>query len=101
MGNLKFKDIGWQTDKGLMYVVFKLDGDIHRWYPKWTDLIEIFNNAWATEGGTNNGKLLDYLRFSTLIILTREKGLEKVPIELIVEYNNLTEKMRQSLIDNS
>ena len=100
--NLKFQGVDW--DQRLMYVSFNLNGENLRWYPKWGEVVEIFDSSLATEHGVNKGRLNEYLLFSCLKLLTRyllitaeRKGA--LSPEAIREFNLLASRLEKQLYE--
>lgn len=99
--SLKFQDIDWDENR-LMYVAFDNNGETLRWYPKWKDLADVFDSAWATEHYRRTppgqpairGKLSPYFLFLCLNILTRSLLIEtEIDHPKILEFNRLANEL--------
>ena len=97
--SLKFQEIDWDK-KGLMYVSFDNNGETLRWYPRWKDLGDVFQSAWATEDGLNEGKLSPYLLFLCLNMLTRSL-LKKADAPGIYQFNQLSDEIEGQLLERN
>lgn len=103
--SLKFQGIDWD-DNRLMYVAFSENRETLRWYPKWKDLADIFESAFATEHYRRippgqpalRGKLSPYFLYVCLKILTRALLTEaEVEHQKILDFNRLASEIEAEL----
>ncbi len=52
--NLKYSECKC-TDKGLMYIEFKLGDQVLKWFPKWSEIFCLMDNALLHEEWVNDG----------------------------------------------
>ena len=99
--SLQFQEIDWDKNR-LMYVAFDNNGETLRWYPKWKDLANVFDSAFATEHHRRTppgqpairGKLSPYFLFVCLKLLTRSVLIEaEVNHSNILEFNKITDEI--------